>query len=405
MTLLALLPSEAPYRVDQVMAAPSLMAALFILQLLLAAGLSWSARCTRALGWWAMAAGLLLLTALFFALGSWGTSDVTKLSVWLEVSPARSTEGEPFWALVAPLILQLPYRMAAVHGLVAAGYGLAAILLARCWKQPAWAGWWCLFLTASPMLRGFLQNGQSRQALAVLLMVPLMLLASRLARVSWGLAAGSTAFSAMVHTTFPVNVGFAVLPLLVSAQPLPRLGAVATRHRWLWVLLLALLAVPLIATLGPVALQKLNSYTTEMRFFSHYSVKREVLVLEAVMAGSVALVCRLRQLGPRQLLRCPFTRVLGLFSLLYLGLQATVEWELWPQITFRLTDAAALFLLISYLAWLRHHRASWLLVPALLITLGYWWFGRILPSADFLCGQNDRFLCVPDRWPSEVRYR
>lgn len=404
MILFALLPSEAPYRVDQVMAAPWLMAALFCLQLLLAAALSWTAARTRAFAWWVLAAALLVVTALFFALGSWGTSDVTKLSVWLELSPALSTEGEPFWALVAPLILRLPYRMAAVHGLVAAGYGLAAILLARCWRHPAWAGWWCLLLTASPMLRGFLQNGQSRQALAALLMLPLMLMVSRLARMPWGVVAGGTAFSALVHTTFPVNVGFALLPGLVSGQLLPGLRGASSRRLWLWLLLLGLLAVPLAATLGPVALQKLNTYATEMRFFSRYSIRREVLVLEAVMAGSVAVASRLRGLGVRELLGCPFTRVLGLFALLYLGLQASVALQLWPQITFRLADAAALFLLISYLAWLRRHQVPWLVLPALLVTLAYWWFGRILPSADFLCGLNDGFLCVPDRWPAEVRY-
>lgn len=404
MILFALLPSEAPYRVDQVMAAPWLMAALFCLQLLLAAALSWNAARTRAFAWWVLAAALLVVTALFFALGSWGTSDVTKLSVLYEISPASSTEGEPFWALVAPLILRLPYRMAAVHGLVAAGYGLAAILLARGWRHPAWAGWWCLLLTASPMLRGFLQNGQSRQALAVLLVLPVMLKVSRLARPPWGVVAVGTALSALVHTTFLLSVGFALLPVLVSGRALPGFQGTQPRRLWPWLLLLGLLAVPLSVIVGPVALQKLNFYAMEMQFFSRYSIFREVLVLEAVMAGSVAVAIRLRSLSARELFSCSFTRVLGLFALLHLVLQASVSWQFWPQITFRLADAAALFLLISYLAWLVRYRVPWLVLPALLVTLAYWWFGRILPSADFLCGQNDEFLCVPDRWPAEVRY-
>ncbi|MCP9792367.1 hypothetical protein KBZ20_09765 [Vulcanococcus limneticus Candia 3F8] len=401
--LLALLPGQAPFRVDQVMAAPGLMAALFGLQVLLAGALSWTGSRRAWLRWWLAAAALLVVTALFFGLGSWGTSDVTKLSVWLAVAPGRGTDGEPFWHLVGPLISQLPYRMAAVHGLVAAGYGLAAILLARHWQLPAWAGWWCLFLTASPMLRGFLQNGQSRQALAVLLLLPLMLRAARLVRVPWGLVGGATAWSALSHTTFPVNLLFALLPGLVSANGQAR-AAAGPRRRWAWLVLAALAAVPALVLLGPVALQKLNTYASQMSFFSHYAVRREVLLLQGAMALAVVLACRQRGLGLRELLSCPRSRVLGLFALLYLALQASVEWEWWPQITFRLADGVGLFLLISFLAWLRHYRAERLLLPALAVTLLYWLLGRILPSGEFRCGYDDEFLCIPDRWPGLVRY-
>ena len=401
--LLALLPSQAPYRVDQVMAAPGLMAGLFGLQVLLAGALSWSGSRRAWRCWWLAAAALLAVTALFFALGSWGTSDVTKLSVWFAVAPGRGTEGEPFWHLVGPLIPQLPYRMAAVHGLVAAGYGLATILLARHWKLPAWPGWWCLFLTASPMLRGLLQNGQSRQALALLLLLPLMLRVARLVRLPWGLVGGATAWSALTHTTFPVNLLFALLPGLVSQDGQAR-AAVVPRRRWPWLLLPALLAVLMLVVFGPVALQKLSTYATQMGFFSHYAVRREVLLLEAAMALAVVLACRQRGLGPRQLAACPRSRVLVLFALLYLALQTSVEWEWWPQITFRLADGVGLFLLISFLAWLRRYRAEWLLLPALAVTLVYWFAGRILPSGDFRCGEDDTFLCIPDRWPGLVRY-
>lgn len=401
--LLALLPSQSPFRVDQVMAAPGLMAALFGLQVLLAAALSWSGSRRAWRGWWLAAMALLAVTALFFALGSWGTSDVTKLSVWFEVAPGRGTEGEPFWHLLGPLIPRLPYRMAAVHGLVAAGYGLAAILLARHWQRPAWAGWWCLFLTASPMLRGFLQNGQSRQALAVLLLLPLMLRAARLVRLPWGLVGGTTAWSALTHTTFPVSLLFALLPGLVSADGQGRTAG-GPRRRWVWLLLATLAAVPALVLLGPVVLQKLSTYANQMRFFSHYAVRGEVLLLQGAMALAVVLACRQRGLGPRQLWACPRSRVLALFGLLYLLLQASVEWEWWPQITFRLADGVGLFLLISFLAWLRHYRAERLLLPALAVTLVYWLLGRILPSGEFRCGQDDAFLCIPDRWPGLVRY-
>jgi hypothetical protein len=399
----ALLPSQAPFRVDQVMAAPGPMGLLFALQVFLAAVLSWCGARRAWLWWWLASAGLLLLTVVFFTLGSWGTTDVTKLSHWFESAPGMGTRGEPFWQLVGPWILKLPYRMAAVHGLVVGGYGLAAILLARHWQAPAWAGWWCLFLTASPILRGVLQNGQSRQALAVLLLVPLMLWASRLVRLPWPVIGGATAWSALSHTTFPVNLLFALLPLLVSRDRLAQAGPVAGR-RWPWLLLPLALGLALLALVAPVALDKLHTYTHQMGFFSHYAVRREVLLLEGAMALAVLLACQRRRLGPGQLLACRRSRVLGLFAVLYGTLQASVEWEWWPQITFRLADVAGLFLLISVLAWLRHYRCELLLLPALALTLFYWLEGRILASGDFSCGRDDEFLCIPDRWPGEVSY-
>ena len=399
----ALLPVQAPYRVDQVMAAPGLMAALFGLQVLLAGGLSWSGSRRVWPLWWLAAAGLLMVTALFFALGSWGTSDITKLSYWSAIAPGMGTQGEPFWHLLGPLISRLPYRMAAVHGLVVAGYGLAAILLARQWRVPAWAGWWCLFLTASPMLRGFLQNGQSRQALAVLLLLPLMLRAARLLRLPWGLVSGSALWSALTHTTFLLNLLLALLPALASADG-QDIGRALQGRRWPWLLLAALATLVALVLLAPVALEKLNAYATRMSFFSHYAVLREVLLLQVAMAYGVLRACQQRGLGLRQLRACPRSRVLGLFVLLYLALQATVEWEWWPQITFRLTDGVGLFLLISFLAWLRHYRAEGLVLPALGVTLLPWLLGRILTSGELLCGQDDTFLCIPDRWPGQVRY-
>jgi hypothetical protein len=396
----AVLPSEAPFRVNQVMAAPAPMAILYSLQLMLAGLLTWSGARRAWRWWWTAAAALVAITALFFALGSWGTTDVTKLSHWMKDSPGMATQGEPFWHLVAPLIEHLPYRMAAVHGMVAAAYGLAALLLARHWQVPAWGGWWCLFLTTHPILRGFLQNGQTRQALAALLLLPLMLRAARLVRLPWGLVGGSTAWSALCHTTFPVNLVFAMLPALVSG-PGGSLGWRQAARRWP-ILVLPVLAVA--ALIGPVAVEKLNTYAHEIRFFSHYAVRREVLLQEGAMLLAVLVTCFRRRLGPRDLLSCPRSRVLAVFMLLFASLQASVVWQWWPQITFRLADVAGLFLLVSVLAWLHHYRAEHFLLPALALTLHYWLADRILASGQFACGQDDQFLCIPDRLPSQVRY-
>jgi hypothetical protein len=179
---------------------------------------------------------------------------------------------------------------------------------------------------------------------------------------------------------------------------------VLPRRRWPWLLLPAIIAVLLLVLLGPVALQKLNTYTTQMSFFSPYAVRPEVLLLQAAMALAVVIASRQRGLGLRTLWACSRSRVLGLFALLYLALQASVQWEWWPQITFRLADGVGLFLLISFLAWLRHYRAEALLLPALAVTLRFWLLERILPSGDLRCGQDDVFLCIPDRWPDLIRY-
>ena len=145
--LMAAFPTGAPYRIDQVMAAPGAMTVLFLGQVLAAALLSWCAvskEGRRLLG--LAAAGLLLLqVALFFTLASWGTSDITKLSHFLTFDRS-AIKGEPFWLLVAPLIMALPFRMATVHGLVAAGYGAAALGLARSWRAWSWSGWWVLLI-------------------------------------------------------------------------------------------------------------------------------------------------------------------------------------------------------------------------------------------------------------------
>lgn len=51
----------------------------------------------------------------------------------------------------------------------------------------------------------------------------------------------------------------------------------------------------------------------------------------------------------------------------------------------------------------RYRSLHWLW-PALVVTLHYWLFTRIIPSGGLACGRDDAFLCIPDRWPWQVRY-
>lgn len=413
-------PTVAPFRIDQVTANAGLMAALFVAQLGLAFGMQRAANRQAMRLWWGAALALLALVAVFFALANWGTSDVTKLSRFFAEAPSlgqvlaepgrllfwgSTLSEEPFWVLVGPIVPFLPYRMAAFHGLVVAAYGAVPLLLARHWRLPQWGGWWCLLITCSPMFRGFFQNGQTRQALAFLLLLPLLLWTARLARPPRPWVAAGVLLSALAHATFPVNLATSLAPLLVRVRA-PGEGLKPAASRRFWLVAVALLAVLLavVAPLLPVALQKLEHYINATSFFSHYSVRREVIRVQLGMLLGVALTCWRRRLSVAELWRSEPTRVLVLFAALHLFLQATVIWQWIPQVTFRLADGVAFFQLIAFLAWLRHYQALWFVLPALLITLAEWMFGRILPSATFNCGLDDQFLCVPDRWPWLIRY-
>lgn len=393
-------PLTAPYRIDQVTQAPQAMAGLFALEVLLALLIHWAALRQRRRLWWGAVAGLLGLVLVFFTLASWGNSDTTRFSHALQWDSERAPP-EPLWRLLAPLLLLLPYRMAALHGLVVTAYAGAAVLLARAWGAPAWAGWWSLVITASPLLRGFLQNAHSRQAVATLLLLPLLLRCAGLLRLPARWVGGGVLLSALSHNTVVWNLPLALLPLLTRLRRLPALLATPRRA---WLLLLAALgAVLLLALVAPVALQRFQDYSQDA-YFNRYPLRPVVGRLQRALALGLVLACVQRRLDPRQLIRCPLTQQLLLFGLLYVGLQLSIA-QLWlPQITSRLADGVGLFLLILYLAWLARYRAHWCLLPALYVTAQYWLENRILASGDLVCGLNDEFLCLPDRWPWQVRW-
>jgi hypothetical protein len=396
-------PSVAPYRIDQVTAAPLAMTGLFLGQLALAGLISWSVR----RGWHRVqhlaAVALVLSVALFFTLASWGTSDPAVLSHHLGLSLDK-VRGEPFWMAMRPLIVRLPWRMSLVHGLVVSGYALLALLLARHWRCPVWGGWWVLLICCSPMLRYFLQNGVSRQALLSLLLVPLMLAAARLARPHRTLLIGCTTIAATVHSAFFATLGLVLLPrLLVTPLATSReaLVGLLRGRRGVAVagaaILVLVLALPLIAS-------KLSTYLWQVSYVNNHPIAVSVQHLQMEMAIGVLLGCWTRRLGPQVLFRCGHTRVLMLFALLYALLQQSIAAGWLAQISIRFADPVGLFLLISWLGWLVHYRCLWAVVPALLLTLQVWLVERLIASNALACGRNDEFLCVPDRWPWLLRY-
>ena len=421
-------PTVAPFRIDQVMAAPGAMTLLFLGQLLAAALLSWWAVCQPGRrSWGLVCAGLLLLqVALFFTLASWGTSDITKLSHFLSVDRA-AIKGEPFWLLVAPLIVLLPFRMAMVHGLVVAGYGAAALLVARHWRAWSWAGWWVLLICCSPLLRGFMQNSHSRQALSTLLLLPVLLWAGRLARVPrltlvvlplWGLTCHTSALFTLLLALLPRLPGMGAWPggsgrrLLQAPAP----WAAWVQKQWRaaprGLLALAMGGLILVGVLAghwawelvAMVRTKLDSYWSQQGYANSYPLAAAVGRLQLAMAIGVILSCQQRRVGLARFLACDRGRQLLLYSLVYGLVEGGLAFGLLPQITSRLADPAGFFLLIVWLAWLERYRCLWAALPALLVTLDYWLVERLAGSQALLCGSNDTFLCIPDRWPWQVRY-
>ena len=401
-------PLVAPFRIDQVTQAPQLMAALFWAQVALALAIQLTAVLRRPRLWW-VAVGLFLgLILIFFTLASWGNSDTTRFSHALQWDPDLSPP-ELLWVVLRPLILVLPYRMAGLHGLIATGFALAAVLVARAWRAPAWAGWWALLICCSPLLRGFLQNAHSRQALATLLLLPLFLQSARLVQPPRRVLGVGVLLSALSHNTFVWNLPISLSPWLVRLPELAArrrdqpTGGPGGWRRWLPWLLLVGAVLALLALVAPTALQRFHDYSND-DYYNLYPLRPVVGRLQRAMALGLVVACGQRRLDPRMLLRCPLTQLLLMFGLLYMGIQASIEQHWLAQITSRLADGVAFFLLILYLAWLHRYRAHWCLIFPLWVTLQHWLDGRILRSALYACGQNDEFLCVPDRWPWQVHY-
>jgi hypothetical protein len=297
--------------------------------------------------------------------------------------------------------------MAMAHGFVSAGYAAAGMLLARRLEVSAWGGWWALLICCSPMLRNFFQNGVTRQALATLLLLPVLLWAAGIAPMGRLRTSLAALWAAMAHTTFAGILFLALVPRLLTdpAPPAARAGRAAFPLRP-WVGRLALFsALLLVLGIGaPFMVDKLWSYIQRESFFSRYAVAAAVARLQLAMVVSMVITCWQRRLDWRALLACSRSRQLGCFALLFLAVQGSVVSGWLPQITSRFADVVGFFLLILWLAWLVRYRCLWAMIPALVVTFEAWMVERLFASVGLSCGRNDDFLCVPDRWPWKVNY-
>ena len=389
-------PSESPYRVDQVMSSPWLLTLLFLTQVFFATLINWFAIRERMTWWWIAVSLFCVSTTVFFTLSSWGTSDITKLNHYIDQF-AVFLPGEPFWLILAPFIKILPYRMAAIHGLVATCFSALVIFLARCWRVPGWGGWWALLLLTSPFLRGFLQNAQTRQAWTVLLIVPLYLSISGFLKLRILPVIASTALALFSHLT--------ALPMLFLASAsassqqfdflhkLPRSAKIG-----LFILLVALLAA-----FAPSIHLKLLAYVNDIYFFSSYSIYRSVLISEFLLLLAVAITCKKRKISWHVFTECHASKVLLLYSVMFIVAQFGVKFEVYPQIASRFADPLGLFLLLSVLRWFQLYSSKQMLIPLLFFSLMIW--GKQLIDPNGLnCGFDDDFLCLPDRWPWQIVY-
>ena len=401
-------PTESPFRIDQVMESPLLMGSLFTTQLLASIGMSVAGN-HRIRAWWIAVMLLMVSTTLFFTLGCWGTSDITKLNHFMDplltsVSLRERLPAEPFWWLLAPVVVGLPYRMAFVHGLVAASYALLGVGLARAWNVQAWGGWFALLIVTSPMLRGFLQNAHTRQALAALLAVPLFLTTVGLLRRRTLAVLASGGVALTVHLAAVPTLGLAVLPMaLPQARPIRGFSSQRSRLRIALIGALLLVATLVATVLLPSMVSKMMAYAQQNSFFSSYPVKPVVLRGEVALLGGVLITCFSKGIGFKQFVRCRWSQLLSLFIVLYGLIQLSILWRILPQITFRFADVVGLFLLLIALQWFRHYQSLWLLLPLLLNGLLVW-AKQVWSPSGLDCGADDDFLCIPDRWPWLIRY-
>ena len=262
------------------MLAPQLMLGLAVGQLVLA-GMLWKLK--QASQWWAFAAAFISLNGVFFALANWGTSDITRFSHYLAIDPGNVV-NEPLWVATAPLISLLPYRLASVHGAVAAGLATVPLLLAKQLQQKQWGGIWALLVLWSPLLRNFLQNGVTRQALATLLIIPVVLHTAGWYRFHWGWVGACIAGSALGHNSLPLTLLLALVPLATRPGVLEK-----TEMPHLLKAGGLLLGSMVLSLSQPAVLEKLNHYVLDSSYFHTYGLRNEVFGLQVAALAAIVL--------------------------------------------------------------------------------------------------------------------
>lgn len=411
--LVASFPEKGPYRVDQVQEGQYILTLLFILQIVLAFFVYRERGGSRGRNFVIGSGLLVMVIGFFFALSSWGLGDVTRLSYVLVEYPNIYGWREPLWTLIAPLVKFLPYRFSFIHGCVAACYAASAFWLASRVDSARWGGWWALMVVYSPLLRGFLQSGVTRQALAVVLLVPLMLYCAAGISLTSLRASVLVFFAAIAHSSFFLLLFLAVSPLITGLR-------CNCLHIRTWLsrfhdyprLRLTMVLMACGAFVGGYWLiknfestkSKLLDYLWTQEYYPHYVLQPEVGRLLLGISLSVLYASFLRRLWPKYFLETRLARSMLLFFLGVLMIRFSIQYGFFPQLAWRLQDAISFYLLITYLAWMSKILMQRLTIIPLFITLHYWLVDRLLLAGSLSCGSNDEFLCIPDRLPWDVTY-
>ena len=191
--------------------------------------------------------------------------------------------------------------------------------------------------------------------MASLLAVPLQLWSLRLIRWKPGLILGAAGLALGMHVSAAPTLLLALMPAC------PNIISGLRQHKRL-VFVVGLLAAGLVLLLWPALIAKLKGYAG-FSFFSTYLIKPQVLRNECLIVGSIVLVWLRQRFSWQEFWGQREGLALMTYLLVFIGLQGSLIWEWFPQLTFRFGDTVCCFLLLSFLAWL--HRRNALIFPCL----------------------------------------
>ena len=128
-------------------------------------------------------------------------------------------------------------------------------------------------------------------------------------------------------------------------------------------------------------------------FFSTYLIKPQVVRNELWIVGSIVLVWLRQRFSLQEFWRQREGLTLIIYLLFFVGLQGSLIWPWFPQITFRFGDTVGCFLLISFIAWLHRRNALIFLLPLLALNLVVW-TDRVLWPKALIAGGMTTFWCA-----------
>ena len=135
----------------------------------------------------------------------------------------------------------------------------------------------------------------------------------------------------------------------------PDIISVLRQHKRLTIVV-GVLSAGLALVLRSPLMAKLQGYAG-FGFFSTYLIKPQVLRNELLIVGTAVLVWLRQRFSWHEFWGQREGLALMTYFLVFVGLQGSLTWECFPQLTFRFGDTVGCFLLLSFLAWLHRRNA------------------------------------------------